>query len=598
MIIMHILNSPTGLSLNVCIQNKSTKDGTHKMTTTNETSTERKPTFLILILLGGILFSAIPKSAFAQLNVWQKTCDLPASNQNLTSALSHPLNPGSILITAKDKIYIKEPKGESKIFWQAQGIKNDISKVFYFDSRPKELFVATRDTIFNIDLVTQKSRVVFRHPQTSAPKNIFSFAVDPDDTEQWFAGTSMGLFESDNAGKIWQRLDNVPKTPITGIAFLKDRLLISTASALLISLDFDQFKTVFRLNSSVKEETSADLNDNIPEEYETVIPQSSITALISSKESGRAWIGTNQGVYESADSGNTCQTLSSSGMRIQSVRHLIYDEPSQRLFAGTQKGIYAFDAGKRQWNELYRGLIKNDALALWLRANPKTLLALTSNGVWQYPIDFTEIHKPHPISILSPEKTDAINLWINREPGCREVQKMAVDYSNLKNGKINRWHAQSRLASLLPDLSFGKDFSRSNNNDVDRGSTSDRDTFISGPDDINQGWDFNISWDLGDLIFNSSQTSIDGREKLMVELRNEVLSEVTRLYYERRRLQKDFLATPPETSDEHTEIMLRIDELTALIDGMTGGKFGYRLERLMVAEPELSKVWEFAQSAA
>jgi len=74
------------------------------------------------------------------------------------------------------------------------------------------------------------------------------------------------------------------------------------------------------------------------------------------------------------------------------------------------------------------------------------------------------------------------------------------------------------------------------------------------------------------LIWNDDQTSIDSRSKLMVELREDVLNQVTRLYFERRRLQIEALVKK-ETGLPRLEKQMRIDELTALIDAMTGGKF-------------------------
>jgi len=62
-------------------------------------------------------------------------------------------------------------------------------------------------------------------------------------------------------------------------------------------------------------------------------------------------------------------------------------------------------------------------------------------------------------------------------------------------------------------------------------------SFAVGPND----WDVSVTWDLGELIYNGDQTLIDVRSKLMVQLRNDILSEVTSLYFERRKLQIELL---------------------------------------------------------
>ena len=63
------------------------------------------------------------------------------------------------------------------------------------------------------------------------------------------------------------------------------------------------------------------------------------------------------------------------------------------------------------------------------------------------------------------------------------------------------------------------------------------------------------------------------------------LDEVTRLYFDRRRLQVEQLLSPP--SDIKTQIKneLRLQELTASIDALTGGKFSAALPRKSAALP-------------
>jgi hypothetical protein len=63
----------------------------------------------------------------------------------------------------------------------------------------------------------------------------------------------------------------------------------------------------------------------------------------------------------------------------------------------------------------------------------------------------------------------------------------------------------------------------------------------------------------------------------MVQLRDDVLNEVTRIYFERRRLQVEMLLSPPERVEDKIEKELRLQELTASIDALTGGFFSEKL---------------------
>ena len=78
----------------------------------------------------------------------------------------------------------------------------------------------------------------------------------------------------------------------------------------------------------------------------------------------------------------------------------------------------------------------------------------------------------------------------------------------------------------------------------------------------------------------------------MVELRSEILNEVTRIYYERRRAQLDFASNLPQNSVEQIKAIMRIEELTANLDALTNGYFSKRLEGLYRQHPKLADIWK------
>ena len=94
--------------------------------------------------------------------------------------------------------------------------------------------------------------------------------------------------------------------------------------------------------------------------------------------------------------------------------------------------------------------------------------------------------------------------------------------------------------ALLPQVSVGVDRNTADLWHWEGGSTTktDDDILRRGKDTVD--WDLTLSWDLGDLIWNNDQTSIDTRSKLMVQLRNDILDEATRTYFERLRLKKNW----------------------------------------------------------
>jgi len=88
-----------------------------------------------------------------------------------------------------------------------------------------------------------------------------------------------------------------------------------------------------------------------------------------------------------------------------------------------------------------------------------------------------------------------------------------------------------------------------------------------------------LKWDVGDLIFNGDQTSIDVRSRLMVQLRDDILNEVTRLYFELKRLRLELTGADILEGNSRIEKELRAQELEASIDGLTGGFFSRSLDK-------------------
>lgn len=392
-------------------------------------------------------------------------------------------------------------------------------------------------------------------------------AFDPSNPNRAALGTRGGLFLSADGGHHWLPATGLTDSgPVIHLAFdahARERLYLLAQGGLFVGdLNDNTWK---KLDSTLKESEDKPAKPEEPEEAAVDSPSFQLIALsLHPAQPSHVYLGTSRGVRASVDGGQTWQWLSNTGLRSARIRRLVWlMQPSPTLYAATARGIARYSALSESWQMLTAGL--SDGAIYDLAAHANELWAAADAGVFRYQATdepFTEEKLSDPRELLGN---------FVYEPAIGPVREAAIRYAEVHPDKIKNWRRQAALRALLPNVNFGIDHGTSQNIHVDEGtfpnfqvlSTKDRDS----------GLDVSVTWQLGDLIWSDDQTAIDTRSKLMVQLRDDIVNEVTRTYYERRRLQIALLMAPPK--DDHTllEKELRVQELTALIDGLTGGYF-------------------------
>jgi hypothetical protein len=165
-----------------------------------------------------------------------------------------------------------------------------------------------------------------------------------------------------------------------------------------------------------------------------------------------------------------------------------------------------------------------------------------------------------------------------KEPTIREVHKAALEYALIRQDRIVSLMTRARHSGWLPDFRF--QYRR--NIDDDRTTSFPTPTnpiLTTQSTDLDNRFDFTVTWSLDQLIFNQNELAIYRELKRLVELRSDVLKEVTKLYYERRRMQVTLIVAPPAGLLARIRKMLRLQELTADLDALTNGFFKRRLKQ-------------------
>ena len=166
----------------------------------------------------------------------------------------------------------------------------------------------------------------------------------------------------------------------------------------------------------------------------------------------------------------------------------------------------------------------------------------------------------------------------DHEPKVRAVQRRAVAYAHANPADVASWRSRARLSSLLPTLRVGADY------DTDKDDTR---TYTSGTaeprqvegNDQQMGYEVRATWDLNEAVFNKSEVQIRRAVVNASKQRDSLVSEVTKIYFSRRRAQVELMMGDDMTAKARVKQELRIAELTAYLDGLTGGWFSKQIRR-------------------
>ena len=485
----------------------------------------------------------------------------------ITALAIHENNPKLLFAGAGPSLYQSADGGMSwKRILSLKGKDNEITSI-YLDAAPGERVYVTGSNGAQVSEDGGRNwKSIFKGK--SGSKKVYCIRKQAPDI-LWL-GTEEGLFFYDKQKDSLEKPEGLPKMPVYSILLADDGSLsatIATAKGLYRShAPFQSWERILPHTSTAEENISESETTSLEQfDVEELVSAPHFSNMIYLKNQNQFYAGSFRGVLTSHDS-KVWNELAGQTLPDRKINFITAS--TNTFYVATSHGVFQWQAKSGLFREL-EGLPSKDVSALAYSKSGDYLLAGTKKGLYKllYPeLNFSNSHPEMPM--VEPESyLDRFN----NEPSIQDVQKAAIAYAEVDPNKIENWRAEAAKKALLPKLSLSTSVSNDENIDLDRGGTADPDKFIKGPEEKSQDWSVGVSWDLSELIWNPDQTSIDTRSRLMVELRDDVLNEVTHLYFERRKLQIEMLISPPRELPLQVEKRLRLDELTAEIDGLTGG---------------------------
>jgi len=479
---------------------------------------------------------------------------------------SHPVERQRILAATARSVYTSSDEGHT---WQEQfRLPAGIAAVDLAvnGQAPSTILLATDQGLYgSFDNGAHWVRLFRGVGEGAAACTVAAF--HPGREQTVFLGTLGGLFMSVDGGHDWRPVGS--PAPSGGVRHLTfgpqdaNRLYLLTDEELFVGdLSSGQWQRRFGVLRAEEAEVEESEDLEAGEDDDSLHRLSALA--VDPQSPSTLYLATTTGLHVSLDDGATWRQLSSVGLESTTFSRLLLQRRSPlAVYAATALGVARCDVAQEQWQMLTDGLAVtavND-----LASSEHFLWAATDQGLYRAAIEasgFSESEPPTPQELLAN---------FTYEPTIAQVQAAAVLYAEVHPDKIKQWRRQAALKALLPKVDLGMDHGRSHDIHVDEGTFPNYQLITSQNQDL--GVDVSVTWDLSELIWNPDQTSIDVRSKLMAQLRDDVLNEVTRTYFERRRLQVTLLTAPPSEQQVLLEKELRLQELTALIDGFTGGYF-------------------------
>lgn len=511
-----------------------------------------KKTIVLLIFV--LLNLCLAKISTAGEITWDL---ISKDNLNLTVVLVNPQRPQVIYAGSGNRVIKSVDGGEN---WRnALFVKGQNAKVNYLSSsiNPKTtLYAATGNGLFKSNDDGENWSRIFRGKDYLESECMALI----EHSGYIYLGTRKGFFVSKDNGSTWQKQNgDLANSQIFAIAEnpKENSLFIACSDGVFKSRGSNEsWEKVFVESSPESHETV----EEIIEGNNDVECVSKIKHMAIDTSKNIVYLATTKGVYCSLDNGSSWKALSCFGLLEKQIRFLLVSTNSV-LYCLTKSGVYSYK--QERWHELSEELCSQSFNFLGLNKRGD-LYAASEKGLF----------KARVISENSGSiKENIVASYYKNEPKINELRLVAVKYAEVEPEKIERWRKQASGRAFLPRVSARINRDAGDLWHWESGSSTKAgdDVLIKGRDSL--GWDLTLSWDLGEIIWSDAQTSIDVRSKLMVQLREEILDELNKIYFERIRVKMEIDNLSIEDRKKRFEKELKLQELTASLDALTGGYF-------------------------
>ncbi len=208
---------------------------------------------------------------------------------------------------------------------------------------------------------------------------------------------------------------------------------------------------------------------------------------------------------------------------------------------------------------------------------------------WVLLLGIGEAQDASPEPPSAEARAEALLASFDHEPSVRQVQVWAEATAEVDPESVRRWLRSSQTFAALPELraelrvadDYGNSFAvfDADGNEVTSNQGPRQDVLTDSDVGQTRTVVVRATWDLDKLVMSSERLRALAVAQDAAKLREKVVVEVTRLYFERRRAQADALLVPRVDAAGRVREALHLAELTAALDAYTAGRFSEAVGR-------------------
>lgn len=452
--------------------------------------------------------------------------------------------------------------------------ENGLCKINWIYIKDEKIYIATSYGAYVSNVHTPEWKEVFSSVKTES-FNINSISVVKDDI---YLSTNDGAWIC-NENKSCERFNSGIETDnSTGnylVNFIGESFgdLYLTASNGVYKLDKKK-KIWINVSSGIQKLYDGNINANYIFHNKNDLWLAAGTGIYCKNKKEKAWVKDSFGLDNSAD-----------GI----INAFYITKISGMICAGLGSGVFC--RGKNSWSEFDTGIrtANENKNVYYLIEYNNSVFAATDEGLFGLHERNSSTNALNTPLVLKGKIEKDFTMLEELEPSVLEVQEQALKFSALPSDKdFKKYRAQARIRNLLPAITLTAHSNRDRYDyfqgekgiDVDPASSAFASDITSRYQNSMGGYgQIGILWNARELIYDDEISDLIGHARLTANIRENILDDVTRIYFVRRKLQLENILNPSLEVDQNLKKQIEISELTGQIDSRTGGWFSEDIKR-------------------